>query len=60
MMKNHSDAAGGERVLITGGAGFIGSHQDGARSVAMRHGNWGGIDVVNAHERDPDACRDGC
>ena len=30
-----------------------GYHQDGLRSVNMQLWNWRGIDVVNAHERDP-------
>ena len=31
-------------------AGF---HQDGPRSVDLQSWNWRGLDVVNAHERDP-------
>ena len=31
----------------------VGYHQDGPRSVDMQLWNWKGIDVVNAHERDP-------
>jgi threonine dehydrogenase-like Zn-dependent dehydrogenase len=31
-------------------AGF---HQDGPRTVDMQGWNWRGIDVINAHERDP-------
>jgi len=30
-----------------------GYHQDGPRQVNMQMWNWKGIDVVNAHERDP-------
>ena len=30
-----------------------GYHQDGTRSVNMQLWNWRGIDVINAHERDP-------
>ena len=30
-----------------------GYHQDGPRQVNMQDWNWKGIDVVNAHERDP-------
>jgi threonine dehydrogenase-like Zn-dependent dehydrogenase len=41
-------AAGGRLVV----AGF---HQDGPRTVDMQSWNWRGIDVVNAHERDPQA-----
>jgi threonine dehydrogenase-like Zn-dependent dehydrogenase len=32
---------------------IAGYHQDGVRQVNMQHWNWLGIDVVNAHERDP-------
>lgn len=38
----------GGRLVI---AGF---HQDGLRSVNVQLWNWRGIDVVNAHERDPE------
>jgi threonine dehydrogenase-like Zn-dependent dehydrogenase len=41
-------AAGGRLVV----AGF---HQDGPRTVDMQSWNWRGIDVINAHERDPRA-----
>jgi threonine dehydrogenase-like Zn-dependent dehydrogenase len=41
-------AAGGTLVL----AGY---HQDGLRTVDVQSWNWRGIDVVNAHERDPQA-----
>jgi threonine dehydrogenase-like Zn-dependent dehydrogenase len=40
--------AGGRLVL----AGF---HQDGPRIVDLQSWNWRGLDVVNAHERDPQA-----
>jgi len=30
-----------------------GYHQDGLRSINMQLWNWRGIDVINAHERDP-------
>jgi NADPH:quinone reductase len=30
-----------------------GYHQDGKREIDMRLWNWRGIDVINAHERDP-------
>jgi threonine dehydrogenase-like Zn-dependent dehydrogenase len=39
-------AAGGMLVI----AGF---HQDGLRTVDLQSWNWRGIDVVNAHEREP-------
>jgi threonine dehydrogenase-like Zn-dependent dehydrogenase len=32
---------------------IAGFHQDGGRQVDMQLWNWRGIDVVNAHERDP-------
>lgn len=37
----------GGRLVIAG------YHQDGPRQVNMQMWNWRGIDVVNAHERDP-------
>lgn len=41
---------------LTGERGRLvvaGYHQDGTRQVNMQMWNWRGIDVVNAHERDP-------
>jgi 2-desacetyl-2-hydroxyethyl bacteriochlorophyllide A dehydrogenase len=32
---------------------IAGYHQDGLRQIDMQTWNWHGIDVVNAHERDP-------
>jgi len=32
---------------------IAGFHQDGSRSVDMQLWNWRGLDVINAHERDP-------
>jgi threonine dehydrogenase-like Zn-dependent dehydrogenase len=37
----------GGRLIVAG------YHQDGPRQVNMQMWNWKGIDVVNAHERDP-------
>lgn len=34
---------------------IAGYHQDGRRHVDMQTWNWRGIDVINAHERDPQA-----
>ena len=34
-------------------------HQDGPRQVNMQLWNWRGIDVINAHERDPEAYAQG-
>src|SRR4029079_5015193 len=36
-----------------------GYHQDGVRTVDMQLWNWRGLDVVNAHERDPAAYLEG-
>jgi threonine dehydrogenase-like Zn-dependent dehydrogenase len=38
---------------------IAGYHQDGARQVKMQLWNWRGLDVVNAHERDPEVYRAG-
>jgi threonine dehydrogenase-like Zn-dependent dehydrogenase len=38
---------------IRGRLVVAGFHQDGPRSVDMQLWNWRGLDVVNAHERDP-------
>lgn len=55
------EAAGEQASLdiasaITGEGGRLiiaGYHQDGPRQVDMQQWNWRGIDVINAHERDP-------
>lgn len=38
---------------------IAGYHQDGLRQVNLQQWNWRGIDVVNAHERDPAEYRRG-
>jgi threonine dehydrogenase-like Zn-dependent dehydrogenase len=38
---------------------IAGYHQDGTRQVNLQLWNWRGIDVINAHERDPRAYVDG-
>jgi threonine dehydrogenase-like Zn-dependent dehydrogenase len=38
---------------------IAGYHQDGLRQVDMQAWNWKGIDVINAHERDPQVYLDG-
>jgi threonine dehydrogenase-like Zn-dependent dehydrogenase len=43
----------GELVGFGGKLVVAGYHQDGPRQVNMQEWNWKGIDVVNAHERDP-------
>ncbi|HEY0114066.1 MAG TPA: zinc-binding dehydrogenase [Allosphingosinicella sp.] len=44
----------GELVREGGRLIVAGYHQDGPRQVNMQMWNWKGIDVVNAHERDPE------
>jgi threonine dehydrogenase-like Zn-dependent dehydrogenase len=47
---------------LTGERGKLivaGYHQDGPRQVNMWLWNWRGIDVINAHERDPKAYAEG-
>lgn len=42
------------RLVATRGRLVIaGYHQDGPRTVDLQSWNWRGLDVVNAHERDP-------
>ena len=43
----------GARLVVAG------YHQDGPRQVDMQQWNWRGIDVINAHERDPRVARQG-
>jgi len=33
---------------------IAGYHQDGLRTIDMQSWNWRGLDVINAHERDPE------
>lgn len=42
-----------EMVRVRGRLVIAGFHQDGPRTVDLQSWNWRGIDVVNAHERDP-------
>jgi threonine dehydrogenase-like Zn-dependent dehydrogenase len=42
-----------ELVGFGGKLVVAGYHQDGPRQVNMQMWNWKGIDVINAHERDP-------
>jgi threonine dehydrogenase-like Zn-dependent dehydrogenase len=41
--------AEGGRMMVAG------YHQDGSRQVDIQQWNWRGLDVINAHERDPAA-----
>jgi threonine dehydrogenase-like Zn-dependent dehydrogenase len=44
------------RLVAPGGRLVVaGFHQDGPRTVDMQRWNWRGIDVLNAHEREPQA-----
>lgn len=43
----------GELVGFGGRLVVAGYHQDGPRQINMQGWNWKGIDVINAHERDP-------
>lgn len=43
----------GEIVAERGRLIIAGYHQDGPRTINMQNWNWRGIDVINAHERDP-------
>jgi threonine dehydrogenase-like Zn-dependent dehydrogenase len=49
----------GEFTGIRGRLTIAGFHQDGMRQVNMQLWNWRGIDVVNAHERDPNVAVEG-
>ena len=56
------DAMGVRKYLLGPGDGRLvvaGYHQDGPRQVNMWLWNWRGIDVINAHERDPAAYIEG-
>jgi threonine dehydrogenase-like Zn-dependent dehydrogenase len=48
-----------EVIAIRGRLVIAGYHQDGQRKINMQQWNWKGIDVINAHERDPRAYIDG-
>jgi len=48
-----------ELTRVRGRLVIAGYHQDGLRSVNMQLWNWRGIDVINAHERDPQIYRQG-
>jgi threonine dehydrogenase-like Zn-dependent dehydrogenase len=49
----------GELTRERGRMVVAGYHQDGLRQVNMQLWNWRGLDVINAHERDPLVYRDG-
>jgi threonine dehydrogenase-like Zn-dependent dehydrogenase len=43
----------GELTRVRGRLVIVGYHQDAHRQVNMQLWNWRGLDVINAHERDP-------
>ncbi len=49
----------GELTRERGRLVVAGYHQDGARTVNLQLWNWRGLDVINAHERDPAVYVDG-
>jgi len=49
----------GEITQERGRLVIAGYHQDGPRQVNMQLWNWRGLDVINAHERDPQMYIDG-
>ena len=49
----------GELTRERGRLIIAGYHQDGPRSVNLQLWNWRGIDVINAHEREPRIYREG-
>ncbi|MEA2602789.1 MAG: hypothetical protein QOF89_3781 [Acidobacteriota bacterium] len=50
---------GAELTRVRGRLIIAGYHQDGPRTVNMQLWNWRGLDVINAHERDPEIYRRG-
>ena len=50
---------GAELTRVRGRLIVAGYHQDGPRTVNMQLWNWRGIDVINAHERDPQIYKSG-
>jgi threonine dehydrogenase-like Zn-dependent dehydrogenase len=49
----------GEITKVRGRLVIAGYHQDGSRQVNLQLWNWRGLDVVNAHERDPAVALEG-
>jgi len=49
----------GDLIGFGGRLVIAGYHQDGPRQVNVQNWNWKGIDVINAHERDPAVQRAG-
>lgn len=49
----------GSLCRVRGRLVIAGFHQDGPRQVDLQLWNWRGLDVVNAHERDPEVYLEG-
>ena len=49
----------GELTGVRGRLVIAGYHQDSPRQVNLQLWNWRGLDVINAHERDPLVCAAG-
>jgi threonine dehydrogenase-like Zn-dependent dehydrogenase len=49
----------GQLTTTRGRLVIAGYHQDGLRQVNMQSWNWQGLDVINAHERDPRCYQEG-
>jgi len=49
----------GDLIGFGGRLVIAGYHQDGPRQINVQNWNWKGIDVINAHERDPQVQRNG-
>jgi threonine dehydrogenase-like Zn-dependent dehydrogenase len=49
----------GELTAERGKLIIAGFHQDGLRAINVQLWNWRGLDVINAHERDPQIYRQG-
>jgi len=54
MLDLASELAGTQARLV-----IAGYHQDGPRRIDLQQWNWRGLDVINAHERDPAQYRRG-
>jgi threonine dehydrogenase-like Zn-dependent dehydrogenase len=48
-----------ELCAVRGRLVIAGYHQDGPRQINLQLWNWRGLDVINAHERDPEIYREG-
>jgi threonine dehydrogenase-like Zn-dependent dehydrogenase len=49
----------GALTRVRGRLVIAGFHQDGPRQIDLQLWNWRGLDVINAHERDPETYLDG-